>query len=258
MKTEIYLYKNGSHNEMVFYQPENKLYLALKGDNGHWDGIDLDGEYAAERLTEQYAVKLDEIGVNKHWINEETSFAGDFRSIAGEKCRLLAEYDDIDFKAYVPDYIKCGFQISRDGVLRVNNDFENYVDVTEIVIPDKVKRISHGAFEGYPNLERVIMSDSVTSIGSRVFSDCKNLKEVTLSENIDTIPSFTFENCTSLEFIDLPKNLKTIEDNAFVNCTSLKSLNVPKGTIISRNAISGCDNLESVELTGKQVADLFR
>lgn len=83
--------------------------------------------------------------------------------------------------------------------------------------------IDEKQFQNFVQLEEVIIPDSVTEIGNYAFSGCHNLKRVTLSKNLKCLHSFAFSGCTSLEEITIPESLCYIAHGVFLDCTSLKA-----------------------------------
>ena len=64
-----------------------------------------------------------------------------------------------------------------------NNLYVNGELVTELAIPDDVKKINNYAFYGYYSLTSVTISDSVNSIGDHAFQSCVNLKNIYFGAN---------------------------------------------------------------------------
>ena len=70
----------------------------------------------------------------------------------------------------------------------VKNVFENYINISELIIQQGVEEIPDLAFEGWSNLLSVEIQDSVTHIGYRAFYRCTNLISLTIP-NIIVIPT---------------------------------------------------------------------
>ena len=72
----------------------------------------------------------------------------------------------------------------------------------EIVIPNSVTSIGHGAFHFCNNLTSITIPNSVTSIGNRAFHSCSGLTSVTIPNSVTSIGSSAFESCSGLISIE--------------------------------------------------------
>ncbi|MBQ8292515.1 MAG: leucine-rich repeat protein [Bacilli bacterium] len=106
----------------------------------------------------------------------------------------------------------------------------NYYEVTELVIPSGIEKISYRAFYGMKNLKKVVISSSVTSIEPYAFCYCTNLEEVVFEENssLKNLAGYAFRECTNLRNIVLPDSLENINWEAFQQCSSLYYINIPQ------------------------------
>ena len=95
--------------------------------------------------------------------------------------------------------------------------------LTQISIPDSVKKIESSAFYGCNKLSSVSIGNGVTEIQSRAFKDCAELSTVTLGTNVQIIGEECFYECYDLTNIVLPDSIKRIEKSAF-QATNLKSV----------------------------------
>lgn len=82
-----------------------------------------------------------------------------------------------------------GFKINN-GVLKKYTEEKG---VTEVVIPDGVRKISERAFSGCDNITSVIIPDSVKSIGTDAFKDCVCLESVIIPDTIIHISDSAFD-----------------------------------------------------------------
>lgn len=71
-------------------------------------------------------------------------------------------------------------------------------EMTSLVIPDGVTRISEYAFHDCRVLTSVSIPDSVTSIESWAFNGCSSLTSVSLHDGVESIGYNAFGNCTAL------------------------------------------------------------
>lgn len=185
--------------------------------------------------------------------------------------------------------------------------FQDGRDITSVVIPDTVRKIDRFAFEyckklinikiplsvviiedyafSYcESLEYMYIPESVKYIGDNIFNGCKNLQKIDISEknpNYIIIDNVLFSRNMSnllsyivskpdkyysvpenviriggaafsgsiLERIDFPESLNTIEHLAFSGCQNLESIKI-SGNIVSLNSMTfmNCKNLKSVNM----------
>ena len=127
--------------------------------------------------------------------------------------------------------------IGDEGYYMGNSMLEN--NVTELIIPETVKRIEYGTFSsGYYKsklkkltihggglyidagafsnsdvLESITIDGDVTLAGS-VFSGCKALKSVVIGEGLREIPTHSFSSCKALEELVIPDSVRSIAYDA--------------------------------------------
>ena len=100
--------------------------------------------------------------------------------------------------------------------------------LTQISIPDSIKKIESSAFYGCNKLSSVSIGNGVTEIGAWAFKDCAELATVTLGTSVQIIGEECFYECYDLTNIVLPDSIKRIEKSAFQS-TKLTSV------VIGRN-----------------------
>ena len=144
--------------------------------------------------------------------------------------------------------------------------------VTEVVVPEGVKRFSEGAFSGCGNITTVRIPRSVSVIDQGAFKKCRSLRELTLPDTVRTIEKQAFQQCTGLVSIRLPahaylsggsifsgcENLReivfpaftdSVEQSMFENCKSLTSAPIPESVRrIEQHAFRGCESLTAVHI----------
>ena len=119
--------------------------------------------------------------------------------------------------------------------------------VTEIVLPDSIRRIGSECFSYYYDLTRIEIPKGVTEIGRFAFGDCSALREVILPDGLKSIETGAFSKCKSLSHIDLPESLESVGEQAFAYCETLKSIRIPKGVSnIGEGAFLSCDSLSNI------------
>ena len=92
----------------------------------------------------------------------------------------------------------------------------------EIVIPNGITKIPHGAFYNCSKLTGVTIPDSVTSIIDYAFYNCKNLTTVTIPEGVTSIGYCAFYGCkNSALTIAIPDSVTSIGEYAFYNVAEI-------------------------------------
>ena len=126
---------------------------------------------------------------------------------------------------------------------------ESCMELTEITLPDTLKRIGTSAFYGCWSLksltlpegleeicpsafsraafEQITIPESVTEIGYAAFESCLSLKEIRLPEAVTYLQWRTFNSCPALEKVVLSPKTATIGRAACKNCPKLKEINLP-------------------------------
>ena len=136
----------------------------------------------------------------------------------------------------------------------------NDTEITNLIIPNNVSRISNYAFYNCTGLTSATINSSVTSIGQSAFSNCTGLKKVNISDiaawcginfadgtsNPLYYAKHLYLNDTEITNLIIPNNVSEISNYAFYNCTGLRSITIPNGII--GYAFSGCTSLNTVTI----------
>lgn len=175
--------------------------------------------------------------------------AGDFTYdiYPDEGVVIITGYKGSDKNVVIPDTID-GVPVTEIG----SQAFYYNWDITGVVLPDTVKRISDGAFWGCENLSAFKFSASLESIGTRAFWDTA-LKEVIMPDSLKELDERTFGQCRFLTKVKIGSSLTAIPESAFYDCAVLNSIEIPDNiTSIGREAFALCYELSSVKI-GKGV-----
>ena len=146
--------------------------------------------------------------------------------------------------------------------------FVNAKEITDIVIPDSVKKIGQSAFSNCSGLKKVKLGKSVSAIGLDCFSQCQSLTEIfipktvksagyafensglekiTFEDGTDTILSHICASAKKLRKPVIPEGVETIEEGAFTNCESLNECLLPESlTTMGMYVFSNCKNLKEI------------
>lgn len=127
--------------------------------------------------------------------------------------------------------------------------FADCAGLTEIVIPDNVKRIEDAAFSG-AQLRRIVIPNSIVSLGGWAFCECYDLEEIVLSEALTEIQPYTFATCESLEKIEIPEGVVKMAEGAFKD-SALEQITLPESLkIIEEDVFLGCDKIQIIAPEG--------
>lgn len=114
-----------------------------------------------------------------------------------------------------------------------DNAFSGCESLTEIAIPESVRRIGSSCFHTCSNLKSVtFLNSKLENIGNYAFSYCSSLAEITVPSSIKSIGEFCFESCSSLHNFTFKGEekieLKSIAKFSFSYCSSLESSSMYK------------------------------
>ena len=99
--------------------------------------------------------------------------------------------------------------------------------ISEIDLPNQVKRIPDRCFSNCKNLRKVQFPDELESIGWGAFRSDEKITEICLPGTVQTIEGAAFSDCKMLSRAILNEGLKFIGGNAFGNCSDLKEIIIP-------------------------------
>ncbi len=103
-------------------------------------------------------------------------------------------------------------------------------DLTELVIPNGVSKISGYAFYNCKSLTSVTIPDNVTSIGRDAFAGCNSLTSIIIPNSVQYIGGYAFAGCNSLINVEIGNGVAFMGDNLFDSCVNLKIIRY-NGTI---------------------------
>lgn len=82
--------------------------------------------------------------------------------------------------------------------------------IKEVIIPNTVKVLNHGAFMDCLNLEKVIIPNGIEKIDTAVFSSCVNLSYLEMPNDVKDISNFFIDRKNKLNFAYLNKTKNRI------------------------------------------------
>lgn len=107
-------------------------------------------------------------------------------------------------------------------VSRSESFYLNGSEVRELIIPEGIKTINHGAFSRCKSLYKVKIANSVEYIGIRAFDGCYNLNKLDLG-SVQTIDEMAFYRCSAIKSLNIPKSTKHLDIRTFTgtDCSTI-------------------------------------
>lgn len=172
-------------------------------------------------------------------------------------CKNLSVYYDGTLENWcaISDHDSDGLTYVERFYYKKENEYEELID---LVIPERVTTIDTYTFTGYKGLRSVKFHEGVTAIRRNAFRNCTNITSLELPSQLKVleseafcnvgitsiiIPQYiteitdTFSYCGKLQNVVIHKNVEQISDYAFFYC-NLKSVvfEDPKGWTVSRSS----------------------
>lgn len=137
----------------------------------------------------------------------------------------------------------------KKGIKHIKiSEFENRIDLIEVVIPEGVVSIGFDAFKGCENLEKVVIPQSVEDVHYTTFEDTPFMRKLAAENN-----GFVIVNNILATYIGtdknvvIPDNVKKISWGALEYNENIETLFIPQSVKeIGRYACKGCSNLREV------------
>lgn len=102
----------------------------------------------------------------------------------------------------------------------------NGAALENVIMPEGLEVIGHGAFEDCKNLLSADMPQSTNTIEGSAFSNCAKLTNVSIPDKVTSVKSFCFAYCVNLRNVHIGNNVKEIDNYAFSHATSLQAFSV--------------------------------
>lgn len=176
---------------------------------------------------------------------DDVLYDGDYKyTVINNEATVVGIDQDVSGEIIIPDTLG-GYTTVAIG----NNAFSNNIDITDVKIPESVKKIGEYAFSGCRSIKDISIPDTVESIGEYAFSECGQIEFVILPEYITEISEGLFQNCEMLSHIYIPPNIEKICNNAFNTCVELKEVSIPASvSFIGEYAFYFCYSITEITI----------
>lgn len=140
--------------------------------------------------------------------------------------------------------------ISDNAIEICDRAFE-YTNLTSMILPESITRISKWAFFCSRKLETINLPNSIDVIDSYAFYGCSALTDITLPNNITRIGQDAFNGCKKINISSVPETVSRIAFGLFEGCTSITNFVFHKNiSIISDYVFNGCSALTTITFEG--------
>ena len=141
-----------------------------------------------------------------------------------------------------------------EGVEEIPSNFLWSYKLTDIILPNSVKRIGTEAFYNSKVLNHIKLSDSLTYIGSGAFRNCTQLDSVVLPNTLTFIGINAFYGTKKLKSITIPSSVRTLqgtptsEVQGIFEGSGLKEVTINANCIIPKWMFFECDSLRKISI----------
>ncbi len=104
-----------------------------------------------------------------------------------------------------------------------------------------IDEIAQGLFAYCSILTEINIPETVKKISAMSFYNCQSISELTLPAGLETIGAEAFANCTCITSVTLPETLTTIGNLAFYNTTGLTEIIIPASVHDIKTTVIGED-----------------
>ena len=118
-------------------------------------------------------------------------------------------------------------------IIKTDNGYElpaNCCGKYETTIPHGITVIGESAFENYKELSNIIIPESVVYIGKNAFKD-SSVKSVRIPKSVKEIDNNAFCFCNSLQSVIIEQGVESIGAYAFFGCPALSTVDVPYSVV---------------------------
>ncbi|MBE6604231.1 MAG: leucine-rich repeat domain-containing protein [Ruminococcaceae bacterium] len=169
----------------------------------------------------------------------------------------------IAIRALNPSSTK-SYTIHPDTKIIYENAFQYCIQITSILIPDGVFKLSSGAFRGCSDLDYVSLPNTLQTIEASAFRNCTRLQSIVIPDSVTYIGVGALYGCTGIATIKIPFvgtspeggnvlfgsifGATTLDHHVTRVPKALHTVIVTGGKTIGSAAFSDCEYIESITL----------
>ncbi len=128
--------------------------------------------------------------------------------------------------------------------------------LTEICLPDGVKRIENWAFAKCFHADKIILGEGLEYIGDHAFLKCREAKEIYIPSTCKTVDTSAFYQCRLVEKLTLCEGIETLRKGAFEECEVLKNVTIPASVkTMEPYVFYNCKALEECHLSSVETME---
>ena len=132
--------------------------------------------------------------------------------------------------------------------------FAGCTQLTSVVLPDKLVKISDGAFYGCAKLAGIELPASLETVGMAAFGGCREFTSIVIPDSVKALGSSLFLGCNKLKSVTVGASVEALGNGFLAGCAALEKLTVAadnqnyyseSNCIISKQGyvlVAGCKN----------------
>ncbi len=229
--SDKYIYRNG---ELYPYIADYNL--RLENDGLYWDEY-AGADHYVVRVTDGNETVEDECGANNSTnFSLSMALAGFEKGTYTLNVYAVDENGNEIFLGDIEYEFDVSFEKVGDNTFIYVENTDGTVTITNAIIGNgmleipaelgekSVSEIGTRAFAFNGGITELVIPEGVKKLGWYAFNDCENLETVTLPDSLEYIDSWAFENCDSLTTIHIPANVSTVMGGAFAQDHGMTSI----------------------------------
>ena len=204
--------------DLVIPNVAHNIYTTTEFINGQYVTVQHDDAYTVIGI-ENSAFYFGCTGLTSVAIPNSIKYIDDY---AFANCYGLTRVNITDLDAWC--HIEFGVMGDSNPLGYAHHLYLNGKEVTEVVFPNSITKISPYAFEGCRGLTSITIPNTVTSIGRGAFEGCRGLTSVTIPNSVTTIWPNAFRGCKGLTSVSIPNSVIELDWEVFNGCSGLTAI----------------------------------
>lgn len=178
------------------------------------------------------------------WHDDDTLYA-----IVNDNLEMRMVITSADKKTCKPSHATVVEGKYTYGLPCISNKTAKSVIIPSDVAGFKVNEIGDRAFQECKSLTEVFIPEGVKKIGEYAFDECNNIKSFDIPYGLEAIETCAFSACRAITSFEIPKSVTSIGGWAFYWNTNLQAIEIPNGvTSIGNRAFYQLANLVSATI----------